>query len=123
MDLLIKYSKTTVSILCMLVLLWACDKESEEPKYRYMFGLTSAINSNNVEIEAIETAYCDAFKKADLKFGSQFFAMGTSKEAILKACNEAEYAILTSSIAFDGKYTYEIKYAGKSIYYKFFGIR
>ena len=63
-----------------------------------MFGLTSAINSNNEEIEAIKTAYCDAYKNEGLNFSSQLFAHGTAEEEILKACREAENAILTSSI-------------------------
>ena len=40
--------------------------------------------SNNEEIEAIETAYCDAYKNECLKFSSQLFAHGTSEEEILK---------------------------------------
>ena len=112
-----------VSILCMLTLLISCDKDHEDEEYRYIFGLTSAINGNAEEIEAIETSYCDAYNNAGLKFDSQFFAPGTSKDEILKACSEAENAILSSSIKFDGKYIYEIKYKGNSIYHKSFGTR
>ena len=43
------------------------------------------------------------------------------KDKILKACSDAEFAILTSSRKFNGKYTYEIKYAGHSIYNKNYG--
>lgn len=62
-------------------------------------------------------------KNAGLKFGNYVFALGTSKDKILKACSDAEFAILTSSRKFNGKYTYEIKYAGHSIYSKNFGTR
>ncbi len=81
------------------------------------------LNSNNEEIETIETAYSDAYENAGLKYNDQFFAPGTSKDEILKACNAAEHAILTSTTKFDGKYTYEIKYTGHSIYHKSYGTR
>ena len=123
MNKLIKLSRHLFTILCLLTLFSSCDKDTNDEDYRYMFGLTSAINSNNEEMEAIETAYCDAYKNAGLKFSDQLFAPGTSKDKILKACNEAENAILTSSTKFDGKYTYEIKYTGRSIYLKSYGTR
>ena len=123
MNLRIKLYRSVSIILCLLSLFASCDKNTDDEDFRYMFGLTSAINSNNEEIEAIETAYCDAYKNEGLKFSSQLFAHGTYEEEILKACREAENAILTSSIKFDGKYTYEIKYIGHSIYHKSYGTR
>lgn len=123
MNTTIKSSKFFLTILCLLALFTSCDKDNDDEEYRYMFGLTSAINGNNEEMETIETAYCDAYKNAGLKFDSQFFAPGTSKDKILNACSEAENAILTSAIRFDGKYTYEIKYTGQSIYHKSYGTR
>ena len=123
MNRLIKLSSSLLTILCLLVLFPSCDKDTDDADYRYQFGLTSAINSNNEEMEAIESAYCDAYENAGLKYGNHFFAPGTSKEEILKACNEAENAILTSSTKFDGQYTYEIKYSNQSIYHKNYGTR
>ena len=123
MNKLIKLFGGFLTILCLLAIFTSCDKGSDEEEYRYMFGLTSAINSKNEEIEAIESAYCDAYKNACLKFGAQLFAPGTSKDLILKACSEAEYAILTSSIKFEGRYTYKIKCNGYSIYHKNYGTR
>ena len=123
MNKLIKLFGGFLTILCLLAIFTSCDKGSDEEEYRYMFGLTSAINSKNEEIEAIESAYCDAYKIACLKFGAQLFAPGTSKDLILKACSEAEYAILTSSIKFEGRYTYKIKCNGYCIYHKNFGTR
>lgn len=123
MNLLIKLSRSILVILCTLALFTSCDKDTDDEEYQYMFGLTSAINSKNEEMEAIQSAYWDAYKKAGLKFGSQLFAPGTSKGKILKACSEAEDAIFTSSMKFDGQYTYEVKYAGQSIYQKKYGTR
>lgn len=74
-------------------------------------------------MEAIEAAYCDAYGNAGLKFGAQFFAPGTSEQEIFNACSEAENAILTSSMKFKGKYTYEIKCTGHRIYHKTYGTR
>lgn len=123
MNRLIKISSGFLTILCLLALFSSCEKDTDDEDFRYMFGITSAINSKNEEMEAIETAYCDAYKNAGLKYSSQLFAPGTSKDEILKACNEAENTILTSSTKFDGKYTYEIKYTGHSIYHKSYGTR
>lgn len=123
MTLLIKLSRFFLIILCTLTLFTSCDKDTDDETYLYTFGLTSAINSQYEEIEAIERAYCDAYKNVGLKFGSQAFVHGTSKDNILKACSEAENAIFTSSRKFNGKYTYEIKYAGHSIYNKNYGTR
>ena len=123
MNRLIKLSSVFLTILCLLALFSSCDKDTDDEESRYTFGLTSAINSKNEEMEAIETAYCDAYQNAGLKYGNYLFAPGTSKDEILEACNEAENAILTSSIKFDGQYTYEIKYTGHSIYHKNYGTR
>ncbi|MBR3627161.1 MAG: hypothetical protein IKN48_12655 [Bacteroidaceae bacterium] len=89
----------------------------------YSFGLTSAINGNNSEIEAIEKAYSDAYKMKGIKFNSQMFALGTSKEIILKACKQAEDAIESSSTKYDGRYVYEVKSKDVVIYQKVYGIR
>ena len=123
MNRFIKLSSCFFTILCLLALLSSCDKDNDDDDFRYTYGLTSVINGNNEEMEAIETAYCDAYENAGLKFSNQLFAPGTSKDDILKACNEAENAILTSSTKFIGKYTYEIKYTGQSIYNKVYGTR
>lgn len=123
MNLLIKLSRSFLIILCTLTLFTSCDKDTEDEAYQYRYGLTSAINDQYEEIEAIQSAYCDAYKNAGLKFGNYVFALGTSKDKILKACSDAEFAILTSSRKFNGKYTYEIKYAGHSIYKKNYGTR
>lgn len=123
MNTLIKLSGRFLTILCLLAIFTSCDKGSDDEEYRYVFGLTSAINGKNEEIKAIKSAYCDAYKNEGLKFGGQSFALGTSKDRILKACSEAEYAILTSSIKFEGRYTYKIKCNGSSIYHKNFGTR
>ena len=123
MNKLIKLFGGFLAILCLLAIFTSCDKGSDDEEYRYVFGLTSAINGKNEEIKAIKSAYCDAYKNEGLKFGGQSFALGTSKDRILKACSEAEYAILTSSIKFEGRYTYKIKCNGSSIYHKNFGTR
>ena len=123
MNKLIKLFGGFLAILCLLAIFTSCDKGSDDEEYRYVFGLTSAINGKNEEIKAIKSAYCDAYKNEGLKFGGQSFAPGTSKDRILKACSEAEYAILTSSIKFEGRYTYKIKCNGYCIYHKNFGTR
>ena len=123
MNKLIKLFKGFLAILCLLAIFTSCDKGSDDEEYRYVFGLTSAINGKNEEIKAIKSAYCDAYKNEGLIFGGQSFAPGTSKDRILKACSEAEYAILTSSIKFEGRYTYKIKCNGYCIYHKNFGTR
>ena len=51
------------------------------------------------------------------------FALGTSKEIILKACKQAEDAIESSSTKFDGRYVYEVKSKDVVIYQKVYGIR
>ena len=63
----------------------------------------------NSEIEAIELAYSDAYKMNGIKFNSQSFAPGTSKDLILNSCKQAEGAIQTSSFDFEGRYVYEVK--------------
>lgn len=107
MNKLIKLFGGFLTILCLLTIFTSCDKGSDDEEYRYVFGLTSAINSKN----------------EGLKFSGQLFAPGTSKDLILKACSEGENAILTSSIKFDGKYTYEITYNRHSIYHINYGTR
>ena len=107
MNTLIKLSGRFLIILCLLAIFTSCDKGSDDEEYIYVFGLTSAINGKN----------------EGLKCTSQLFAPGTSKDRILKACSEAEYAILTSSIKFEGRYTYKIKCNGYCIYHKNFGTR
>ncbi len=97
---------------------------SDEESYStYSFGLTSAINGNNSEIEAIEFAYTDAYKMNKIKFNQQFFAPGTSKDLILKSCKQAEIAILTSSRKFGGRYVYEVKSKDEVLYQIVYGTR
>ena len=113
-----------ISILLIAVLLGFSSCGDDEPfDSIYTFGLTSAINGNNSEIEAIELAYSDAYKMNGIKFNSQSFAPGTSKELILKSCEQAEGAILTSSLEFEGRYVYEVKSKDETIYHKVYGIR
>ena len=123
MNTLIKLSGRFLIILCLLAIFTSCDKGSDDEEYIYVFGLTSAINSKNEEMEAIESAYLDAYKNEGLKCTTRLFAPGTSKDRILKACSDAEYAILTSSMKFEGRYTYKIKCNGYCIYHKNFGTR
>ncbi|MBP3252735.1 MAG: hypothetical protein J6M25_08885 [Prevotella sp.] len=89
----------------------------------YTFGLTSAINGNNSEIEAIQLAYSDAYKRNNIKTNSRSFAPGTSKDLILKSCKQAEDAILTSSMKFEGRYVYEVKSKDVVLYQKVYGVR
>ena len=100
----------------------SCSSDDESDSV-YTFGITSAINSNNSEIEAIELAYSDAYKMNGIKFNSQSFAPGTSKELILKSCEQAEGAIQTSSLNFEGRYVYEVKSKDETIYQKVYGVR
>ena len=123
MNKLIKFSAVFCAMLCLLGGFSSCEEDTHDADSRYTFGLTSAINGNNAEIEAIETAYCDAYKNAGLNYGNFFFAPGTSEEAILKACAEAEHAILTAALKFDGKYTYAVRSAEQTIYQKSYGTR
>ena len=89
----------------------------------YFLGLTSAINGNDSEIEIIELAYSDAYKMNNIKFNSQSFAPGTSKDLILISCKQAEDAILTSARKFEGRYVYEVKSKDEVIYQKVYGVR
>ena len=100
----------------------SCSSDDESDSV-YTFGLTSAINGNNSEIEAIEFAYSDAYKMNGIKFNSQSFAPGTSKELILKSCEQAEGAIPTSSLTFEGRYVYEVKSKDETVYHKVYGVR
>ena len=100
----------------------SCSSDDESDSV-YTFGLTSAINGNNSEIEAIEFAYSDAYKMNGIKFNSQSFAPGTSKELILKSCEQAEGAIQTSSLTFEGRYVYEVKSKDETVYHKVYGVR
>ena len=100
----------------------SCSSDDESDSV-YTFGITSAINGNNSEIEAIELAYSDAYKMNGIKFNSQSFAPGTSKELILKSCEQAEGAIQTSSLKFEGRYVYEVKSKDETVYHKVYGVR
>lgn len=63
MNTLIKLFRGFLTILCLLAIFTSCDKGSDDEEYRNVFGLTSSINSKNEEMEAIESAYWDAYKK------------------------------------------------------------
>ena len=67
MNTLIKLSGRFLIILCLLAIFTSCDKGSDDEEYIYVFGLTSAINSKNEEMEAIELAYWDAYKNDGLR--------------------------------------------------------
>lgn len=117
------YLKIIILFMSMSFSFIACSDDDDDLDNIYMFGLTSAINDKYSEIEAIEIAYSDAYKQNGLIYNSHSFAIGTSKEQILKACKQAEDAILSSSILFEGIYVYEIKSSTDVIYTKTYGIR
>ena len=100
----------------------SCSSDDESDSV-YTFGLTSAINGNNSEIEAIQLAYSDAYKMNGIKTASRSFAPGTSEELILKSCKQAEDAILTLSMKFEGRYVYEVKSKDVVLYQKVYGVR
>ena len=112
-----------IFVMCAAMLSLASCSNDDESYSIYTFGLTSAINGNNAEIEAIELAYSDAYKMNGLKYNAQSFAPGTSKDLIQTSCKQAENAILTSSIKFDGRYVYEVKSKDEVLYQKVYGIR
>lgn len=116
------YLKIIILFMSMSFSLIACSDDDDIDNI-YMFDLTSAINDKYSEIESIEIAYSDAYKQNGLIYNSHSFAAGTSKEQILKACKQAEDAILSSSILFEGRYVYEIKSSTDIIYTKTYGIR
>lgn len=122
MILLSKIFKVIIPIFCISLALISCEKEDAN-EYVYTFGLTSAINGNNAEIEIIELAYSDAYKMNGIKCSSQSFAPGTSKDLILKSCKQAENAILSSNRNFEGRYVYEVKSKDIVIYQKVYGVR
>lgn len=123
MTFLKKYLKV-ITLCCMTVLLFSCSNDDEEDlAARYTFGLSSAVNSTTDEKYAIETAYTTAYKLNGLNFGSESFAEGTSEGSILKACEEAEDAILTSSRKYEGQYIYEVKQGQVVIYHKIYGTK
>ena len=112
-----------IFVMCAAMLSLASCSSDDESEPIYTFGLTSAINGNNSEIEAIELAYSDAYKMNGIKFNSQSFAPGTSKELILQSCEQAEGAIQMSSLKFEGRYVYEVKSKDETVYHKVYGIR
>ena len=112
-----------IFVMCAAMLSLASCSSDDESESIYTFGLTSAINGNNSEIEAIELAYSDAYKMNGIKFNSQSFAPGTSKELILQSCEQAEGAIQMSSLKFEGRYVYEVKSKDETVYHKVYGIR
>jgi hypothetical protein len=112
-----------IFVMCAAMLYLASCSSDDESEPIYTFGLTSAINGNNSEIEAIELAYSDAYKMNGIKFNSQSFAPGTSKELILQSCEQAEGAIQMSSLKFEGRYVYEVKSKDETVYHKVYGIR
>ena len=112
-----------IFVMCAAMLSLASCSSDDESEPIYTFGLTSAVNGNNSEIEAIELAYSDAYKMNGIKFNSQSFAPGTSKELILQSCEQAEGAIQMSSLKFEGRYVYEVKSKDETVYHKVYGIR
>ena len=116
-----KIWRLAFAMLAALSLASCSSDDESEPIYT--FGLTSAVNGNNSEIEAIELAYSDAYKMNKIKTNSRSFAPGTSKDLILKSCKQAENAILTSSMKFEGRYVYEVKSKDMVLYQKVYGVR
>ena len=113
-----------IFVMCAaLLFLASCSSDDDNNESIYTFGLTSAINSSNSEIETIEFAYTDAYKMNGLKFNSTTFAPGTSKEIILSSCKQAEDAIGSSSVKFGGRYVYEVKSKDAVLYRKVYGVR
>ncbi|MCA4464655.1 hypothetical protein LDZ44_05470 [Bacteroides xylanisolvens] len=116
-------------VIALLFSLFAssCGNEIDENDViNYTFGISSATSYSAEEQSAIETAYIHAYKKAGIKYSTQSFAPNTKVETVLKACKEAEDAIFSSSMKFDGSYTYEIfeitSNSKRCIYRKTFGI-
>jgi len=116
----INYLLIALSIL-LLSLIYSCS-HNEEPEIYYC-GLTSAISSDNKEVEIIKNAYYDSYKQNGLNCNSQYFAPGTSPAVILKSCKEAEDAILSSTVKFSGRYIYEVRSKDKCLYSKIWGVR
>jgi len=120
-----RFTLLSVVLTAMIFLLSACINDDDIEYFIYQFGITSAVSSDNNEMETIELAYNNAFKNAGLVFNSEFFPAGTSKEDILKACTNAENAISKSSAKFVGYYVYEIRVVkipkDETIYIKEYG--
>ena len=116
----INYLLIALSIL-LSCLIYSCS-HNEEPEIYYC-GLTSAISSDDKEVEIIKNAYYDSYKQNGLNCNSQYFAPGTSPAAILKSCKEAEDAILSSTVKFSGRYIYEVRTKDKCLYSKIWGVR
>lgn len=113
----------SLAILCMMSLfMFSCEKDEKVNDTHYFFQLTSASKGNYKEVEAIESAYTDAYKLNGLKFTTPSFAPGTSAGLILKACGQAEETIRLSSMKFEGRYVYEVKSEESVIYKKTYGI-
>jgi hypothetical protein len=114
--------KVWLLLVMSLFIASSCGGNDDEVDYKYEYGFSTSSFGTDNEMYAIMTAYKDAFKFADLKFGNRYFSEGTKKEQILYACKEAEDAILTSTMKFDGKYVFEVKYGQTYIYRKAYGV-
>lgn len=131
-SLLLFLVATSFSFLMLSVAFSSCSDDTPED-VTFIFGMTSASSTSSKEIAAINLAYTDAYRRAGLKFSSQSFGPAATKDIILKACEEAEGAIASSSIKFEASYTYEvfevttnnerIVTKKESIYRKIYGVR
>lgn len=101
----------------------SCDKNEVPERTVFLFGLTSSSSTSSQEIDIIEGAYADAYRRAGLKFNSESFGLGASKDLIIKACNEADAAIERSLIKFAGCYVYEVRTPNEKIFRKVYGVR
>lgn len=118
-----------VIIVCILsTIIYSCGNDKDDNDViNITFGLTSASSFSSEEQTAINSAYKHAYDRAGLKHSTSSFAPDSQRHIILKACEEADKAILTSSIKFDGSYTYEVFEITSSskncIYRRVYGIR
>lgn len=117
--------KSILPLCCIMMLFCSCGKDSDDEECQYFFGLTSAVNGVSTEAQTINLAYEDAYQLNGIKYsyGAGAFVVGTSKDLILQACRQAETAIQSSSVKFEGRYVYEVKSKKSVIYQQIYGIR
>lgn len=101
----------------------SCDDKKEDDAV-YTFELVSGYVRES-EGAYIYDVYWRIFEGygMDLSYGGNTFSKSPSKKDILKACEEAHDAILTSSYKFEGQYTYELKENGNVIFRKTYGMK